>query len=67
MKKYILYPGYVRSKYDGELHLVTYGKLIELYKLNPKDCIDGSKVFLFHEFNKNKLIHLSPREDGNYG
>lgn len=38
MKRFVLVPGYVTSKNDGELHYVSVHALARLYGLNIEDC-----------------------------
>jgi len=33
--KYILVPGWVRSKHDGDMHRVSIKDLVKLYRLQP--------------------------------
>lgn len=66
--KYIVYGGVVKSINDGELHSVSPQKLIELYKLNPKDCkiVRSEKDLLGFDFGIYNPIVIKPRSDGNY-
>lgn len=36
--KYLVCPGAVFSKNDGQEHFISAEQLIRLYKVNPKDC-----------------------------
>ena len=38
-KKYLLYPGHVRSKNDGDWHYISASKLAALYKVSMQECI----------------------------
>lgn len=67
MKKYAVYPGYIRSKYDGDKHFITARKLIQLYGADPKECV------VVDDFRRDvkrlgaeKLIGLRPLYDSNY-
>ena len=66
--KYIVYGGVVKSINDGELHSVSPQRLIELYKLNPKDCkiVRSEKDLLGFDFGIYNPIVIKPRSDGNY-
>jgi len=65
MKKYNVYPGYVKSKNDGEYHYISANLLMKLYNVNPRLCLVFSgKKDMYKNFKK--LIPLYPREDGNY-
>lgn len=71
-KKYVLHPGYVRSAIDGDIHHISDVKLIQLYRVNPRECIQDSiykegewmRGYTIEELQK--LIHLYPRQDGDY-
>ena len=70
-KKYLVLPGYIYSKYDGEEHYITASTLIKLYNVNPNECVihDSSRssdLFGFREFNYKGLIKLTPRYHGDY-
>ncbi len=62
MYKYALHPGYVYAN-DGDRHWITCARLIELYKVNPKDCIsvEAHGVFIGPD-----AIHLRPDDNGFY-
>lgn len=66
MKKYVLYPGLVRSKTDGQNHYINAVELCRLYQVKWDECIviDKRKTLCIRNFSK--MIHLYPREDGNY-
>jgi hypothetical protein len=61
--KYMLHPGYVISRYDGQKHYISYHRLIELYKLNPKECIDSSHRGMGI---RRSVWHLHPEYNGDY-
>jgi len=63
MYKYIVYPGYVNSE-DG-LHFISANQLIELYNVDPKECIIYNDM-LKKVFNIKNLISLRSRYDGDY-
>lgn len=59
---YAIYPGTVTT-YDDEVQSFTYEELIELYGVDPEDCVLGSEV------PQNQLVRyilLHPRRDGIY-
>lgn len=61
--KYMIHPGYIRSKSDGQWHWISYGTLIKLYRVNPRDCI------VYTDVNRRiykGCIDLYPDYDGNY-
>ena len=65
MKKYIVFPGWINSRFDNERHYISGKKLIELYGVNPKEAIiaDDENLRGLHPCD---YIRLFPRYDGNY-
>lgn len=61
--RYILHPGYIRSKNDGNLHFISANTLIGLYKVDPKLCITHDDK---RYEQKSGDVHLRPRYNGNY-
>lgn len=65
-KKYALFPGYVKSKSDGDIHFISAGKLAKLYGVRLSECeifyADDQKPRRFAD----GLIKLYPRYDGKY-
>jgi len=39
IKKYVVYPGFVRSRSDGDRHYVTSDMLMRLYKVRRAECM----------------------------
>jgi hypothetical protein len=51
------------SKNDNDRHYITAAKLMQLYKVDPRECI------IYREnvgLDVSKLIPLRPRYNGNY-
>jgi hypothetical protein len=76
-KKYILYPGEVASKFDGDRHYIDAYRLAQLYKVRIDECFiaDSRNVVPSNYFawngtigfdHRNALIKLYPRYDGDY-
>lgn len=72
MPKYtfIICPGYMRSKSDGDTHYITYAKLCELYQVKKYDAklINGGdprSLFGVDQNDPNTLF-LNPLYHGNY-
>jgi len=38
-KKYAVYPGFIYSKYDSQLHFISASALMRLYRVKPDECI----------------------------
>jgi hypothetical protein len=66
MKKYLICPGQIKSKYDGNIHYIGEVQLISLYGVDPSDCLilGKEKRGIGHETDK--LIKLYPRYSGDY-
>ena len=61
--KYLVIPGNIRSKNDGDLHYITAHQLIQLYRVDPDECIVYSPQYPLREL---ELIPLTVRFDGEY-
>lgn len=69
MIKYVVCGGWVRGRGDWDQQFITPNKLVELYKVDPAECIKIRHYNDKHGFTRDyleKLIWLTPREDGNY-
>lgn len=62
MKKYLVIPGYVTSKTDRNIHYITFHRLVKLYRVDPKECVDSRN----RQHSYTGLKVLMPRYDGNY-
>ncbi len=60
MIKYRLFPGYVISN-TGERNVVSYNVLVQLYGLDPKECVKAGM-----ETGEEEYIDLYPLPDGGY-
>ena len=64
MAKYIVHPGYIRSKNDGDRHYISYPRLCELYNVNPRDCFNAGDRDRFIGYQiDDSHIHLYPQVD----
>ncbi|AWM87351.1 hypothetical protein [Microvirga sp. 17 mud 1-3] len=62
---YVLHPGIVVSRYDGQEHYITAQQLAGLYRVNQNDCaVYRSENDQYR--TPRPLVHLYPRDDGNY-
>ncbi len=70
MKKYLLCPGPVTSKIDGDRHHISASDLARLYGVQMSECVVRSESLISTRgrgLNENNgLIELWPRYDGNY-
>lgn len=62
MTRYVLHPGWVTSRNDGDRHYITAIRLAELYGVHPACC----RVSSPDAKDKEGEVHLYPRYDGNY-
>lgn len=73
--KYLLVPGLVRSKTDGNSHFVQASRLAQLYGVQMGECYVLPKAHpnntitrrnLLERAQRGELIALVPRDDGKY-
>lgn len=63
--RYILYPGCITSKNDGDLHYIGARQLADLYGIDFSKCtIVRSSTNGF--VDRKNDIHLHPKHNGNY-
>lgn len=62
LHRFVICSGYVKSKYDGDVHLITPGQLIRLYQLKPDEYIIHTKYYKYQPSD----ILLPPLKDGRY-
>ncbi len=63
MKKYLLCPGHIISRNDGEVHYVAEEQLIRLYGVNSDECVSKKDAKKYKELT---LLKLFPRPSGIY-
>jgi len=70
IKKYLILPGYVISKGDGQRCYLTGPDLIKLYGVAPAECVVDRDDYMPMPGRKQPgregLIVLGPRHDGAY-
>lgn len=71
--KYVLCPGHVISRNDGQRHYIGAHHLAVLYGVNPRECLihDPTPQWTVSNFRNAEeeqkgLIRLHPRDDGDY-
>lgn len=63
-KRYLVCPGWIESKSDGERHFIDANTLMRLYGVNPEMCLVESPI---HDMRfRGPLIRLEPRYNGDY-
>lgn len=63
MKKYVIIPGYVTSKSDGQKHFISSTQLLMLYGVSPNECVFYDRRM---RGSYDHLIALTPRHNGDY-
>lgn len=69
MKRYVVIPGFISSKNDGDRHYVGARQLMNLYGVEPSECLIFSynrKGISLEWLRSRGLVELSPRYDGDY-
>lgn len=69
MKKYVVVPGEVVSATDGQTHFIGAGRLMQLYRVHPRDCVvyrNEQSLFGYTEKQRLEMYWLMPRYDGCY-
>ena len=67
MPTYVLVPGHIISKSDGDRHYVTARQLQQLYGVDPADCIEApTGPGANHWEPPEDAVYLRPRYDGDY-
>lgn len=68
--RFLVRPGWVTSRTDGQRHWITADKLMRLYLLRREECIVEGEPSKLHttgpRFDTRHLIQITPRYDGNY-
>ena len=64
---YVLHPGCVTSRHDGQRHYVSARRLAALYGVDMRVCVTaGSFIGATPNSLWDAMTHLHPRSDGNY-
>lgn len=69
MKKYLLCPGHVVSKTDGQQHYITASQLAKLYGVPMDECLIRPETGTPKHFGwdeSHQLIELWPQTSGDY-
>jgi len=73
MIRYVVIPGYITSQHDKQRHYIGPMTLIQLYGVNPRECLIYNPAPYWTasqwqtEIERRKgLIQLKPRSDDNY-
>lgn len=65
-KKYLIFPGEIISKNDGQKHYISALEIIRLYHVNPQECIIVNNNYDLHGIIQEDYLHLEPNYDGDY-
>lgn len=63
MKKFAIFPGYVRSIQDGDMHFISAADLMNLYGVRQEECVivdPHSNFTSYPGIDLSKLLHLKP-------
>ena len=65
---YVLLPGYITSKIDGDIHYIGARQLAKLYGVDYNECyvINDERESLWGHKPQQGDIELYPRTNGNY-
>ena len=68
MTRYVLHPGYVTSRTDGDRHYIGSSDLLRLYGVDPRAHTLTLADHIDHRCYRARDgdVHLHPRFDGNY-
>ena len=72
MKRYLVYGGYVTSKFDKQRHYVSPVDVAILFKVNPNECIyvtpdtNVDDLGVPRGLRKEDFIVLHPKQNGDY-
>lgn len=67
--KYLLMPGWVPSKNDGDRHYISSQQLAKLYGVDPRECRVYDSAWPYEKIMEtwlSSLIVLRPQYDGDY-
>lgn len=64
MTRYVVHPGKVTSKTDGDVHFIGFRQLVELAKVPLSACINAETSYETQW--PRDAVHIYPAYDGNY-
>lgn len=62
-KRYVVHPGWIRSRYDGDLHFIGYWQLVQLHRVDPTECIHQDQTLGMKKKDLREMTHLYPQHD----
>lgn len=65
-KKYAVYPGFIHSKNDWDVHYIGAEQLMYLYGVNPRECVVIRSPEDEYGLRDADLLTLVPKWGGNY-
>lgn len=66
MPRYILHPGQMESKSDGQIHFIGAAALAQLYGVNLMECLVVNNNTMHTYREQPGDVHLFPRYSGDY-
>jgi hypothetical protein len=64
--RYVLCPGWITSKSDGDRHYISAAKLARYYGVNLRDCLIELPKQRLHPKFYTGMVFLEPWDDGDY-
>jgi len=64
--RYVLHPGWIRSKTDGQVHFIGSVALARCYGVPLRECVSARPGDSLKGPWPEGLVHLEPQYDGNY-
>ncbi len=64
--RYVLCPGWIMSKNDGDWHYIGAAKLAHCYGVNLRNCLIKLPGQTLHPGFYTGMVFLEPRYDGDY-
>jgi hypothetical protein len=64
--RYVLCPGWITSRNDGDRHYISAAKLARYYGVNLRDCLIELPKQRSHPGFYTRMVFLEPRLDGDY-
>ncbi len=66
MKRYLVCPGWVMSRTDGDRHWIGASQLMQLYGVSPAECVIARNGIVLPAYRRADLIDLHVRYSGDY-
>ncbi len=64
--RFMIVPGWIFSRTDGDKHWVSADELMRLHRIHPGECVIFNEDIDVFRNHADPLITLSPSSDGKY-